>query len=283
MDAAAHLQRLFGHESFRPGQQEAIEAALAGRDALVVMPTGSGKSLCYQLPGLSLDGLTIVISPLVALMRDQGDALTAAGHGAARVLNASLPPGEAESVLAAIADGTLRARAGGARALRRRPLPRRAGRPRDRALRGRRGALPERVGPRLPPRLPAPGRCPRRHRRALHDGADGDRHAARRRRHRPRAAPARPRRGAHGRRPPQPHVRRGRRAGRARAARAARERAGRPVVAPGDRLRRHARALRGGGGAAERVRCARRGVPRGRSRRRSATRARRASWRPRTA
>ena len=106
MDAAAHLQRLFGHESFRPGQQEAIEAAFAGRDALVVMPTGSGKSLCYQLPGLALDGLTIVVSPLVALMRDQGDALAAAGHGAARVLNASLPPGEAESALAAIADGS---------------------------------------------------------------------------------------------------------------------------------------------------------------------------------
>ena len=106
MDAAAHLQRLFGHESFRPGQQEAIEAAFAGRDALVVMPTGSGKSLCYQLPGLALDGLTIVVSPLVALMRDQGDALAAAGHGAARVLNASLPPGEAEAALGAIADGS---------------------------------------------------------------------------------------------------------------------------------------------------------------------------------
>jgi ATP-dependent DNA helicase RecQ len=106
VDAAAHLERLFGHESFRPGQQQAVEAAFAGRDALVVMPTGSGKSLCYQLPGLALDGLTIVISPLVALMRDQGDALARAGHGAARVLNASLPPGEAEAVLAALADGS---------------------------------------------------------------------------------------------------------------------------------------------------------------------------------
>ena len=101
MDAAAHLHRLFGHASFRPGQQEAVEAAFAERDALVVMPTGSGKSLCYQLPGLALDGLTIVISPLVALMRDQGDALAAAGHGAARVLNASLPPGAAEVLQAA--------------------------------------------------------------------------------------------------------------------------------------------------------------------------------------
>ena len=70
MDAVAQLGRLFGHESFRPGQREAVEAAFAGRDALVVMPTGSGKSLCYQLPGLALDGLTIVISPLVALMRE---------------------------------------------------------------------------------------------------------------------------------------------------------------------------------------------------------------------
>jgi RecQ family ATP-dependent DNA helicase len=106
VDAAAHLHRLFGHEAFRPGQREAVEAALAGNDALVVMPTGSGKSLCYQLPGLALDGLAIVISPLVALMRDQGDALAAAGHGAARVLNASLPPGEAESALAALAGGS---------------------------------------------------------------------------------------------------------------------------------------------------------------------------------
>jgi ATP-dependent DNA helicase RecQ len=106
VDAVAQLKRLFGHESFRPGQQDAVEAAFAGRDALVVMPTGSGKSLCYQLPGLALDGLAIVISPLVALMRDQGDALAAAGHGAARVLNASLPPGEAESVLTALADGS---------------------------------------------------------------------------------------------------------------------------------------------------------------------------------
>jgi ATP-dependent DNA helicase RecQ len=106
VDAAAHLHELFGHDAFRPGQREAVEAALAGRDALVVMPTGSGKSLCYQLPGLALDGLAIVVSPLVALMRDQGDALAAAGHGSARVLNASLGPGEADAVLAALADGS---------------------------------------------------------------------------------------------------------------------------------------------------------------------------------
>jgi RecQ family ATP-dependent DNA helicase len=69
-----------GFESWRPGQREAVEAALEGRDSLIVMPTGGGKSLCYQLPGLASEDLTIVVSPLIALMRDQWLRLTAAGH-----------------------------------------------------------------------------------------------------------------------------------------------------------------------------------------------------------
>src|SRR3954451_9219877 len=73
------LRDSFGFPAFRPGQQEACEAALEGRDVLVVMPTGSGKSLCYQLPALMRDDLTIVVSPLVALMQDQVDALRARG------------------------------------------------------------------------------------------------------------------------------------------------------------------------------------------------------------
>src|SRR5690242_4428222 len=73
------LRERFGFPGFRPGQREACEAALADRDVLVVMPTGSGKSLCYQLPGLLRDDLTIVVSPLVALMRDQVDALWSRG------------------------------------------------------------------------------------------------------------------------------------------------------------------------------------------------------------
>src|SRR3954454_14631731 len=81
MDAAAALSSYFGFPAFRPGQREACEAALAGRDVLVVMPTGSGKSLCYQLPALMRDDLTIVVSPLVALMQDQVDALRARGLG----------------------------------------------------------------------------------------------------------------------------------------------------------------------------------------------------------
>ena len=71
------LHQRFGHEAFRPGQDRIIEAVLQGQDALVVMPTGSGKSLCYQLPALMRDGCTIVISPLIALMKDQVDSLHA--------------------------------------------------------------------------------------------------------------------------------------------------------------------------------------------------------------
>src|SRR4051812_22728218 len=81
MDAPAALSSYFGFDAFRRGQREACEAALAGRDVLVVMPTGSGKSLCYQLPALVRDDLTIVVSPLVALMQDQVDALRARGLG----------------------------------------------------------------------------------------------------------------------------------------------------------------------------------------------------------
>jgi ATP-dependent DNA helicase RecQ len=81
MDLTGHLHEHFGFARFRPGQREACEAALQGRDVLVVMPTGSGKSLCYQLPALLRDDLTVVVSPLVALMQDQVEALAARGLG----------------------------------------------------------------------------------------------------------------------------------------------------------------------------------------------------------
>ena len=81
MDVSTALREHFGFPGFRPGQLEAVEAALAGQDVLVVMPTGSGKSLCYQLPALLREDLTIVVSPLVALMQDQVDALRARGLG----------------------------------------------------------------------------------------------------------------------------------------------------------------------------------------------------------
>ena len=76
------LRSVFGFDAFRPGQAEIVAAVCAGRDVLAIMPTGGGKSLCFQLPALCRDGLTVVISPLIALMRDQVRALTAAGVAA---------------------------------------------------------------------------------------------------------------------------------------------------------------------------------------------------------
>ncbi len=82
------LKDVFGYESFRPGQERAISALLSGRNVLTVMPTGSGKSLCFQVPALAMGGLTIVVSPLVALMQDQVAALKLAG-AAAETINSS--------------------------------------------------------------------------------------------------------------------------------------------------------------------------------------------------
>ena len=93
----------FGLARFRPGQREAVAAALAGRDSLVVMPTGGGKSLCYQLPGIATDALTVIVSPLIALMRDQCDRLTGLGHPA--VMLASGQEEDNRAALERIRDG----------------------------------------------------------------------------------------------------------------------------------------------------------------------------------
>ncbi|MCH1604058.1 MAG: DEAD/DEAH box helicase, partial [Synechococcus sp. MOX_bin13] len=77
------MQTHFGWDGFRPGQRPVVDAVLAGRDALAVLPTGGGKSLCYQLPALVREGLVVVISPLVALMEDQVMALQRRGIAAA--------------------------------------------------------------------------------------------------------------------------------------------------------------------------------------------------------
>ena len=83
------LRQVYGHHEFRPGQKELIEGLLSGKDALGVMPTGSGKSLCYQIPALLFPGTTLVISPLISLMKDQVTALKLRGISAA-FLNSSM-------------------------------------------------------------------------------------------------------------------------------------------------------------------------------------------------
>ncbi len=98
MTAALHiLQNTFGYSEFRHRQEEIIQTVLAGHDAFVLMPTGGGKSLCYQIPSLLLDGLTVVVSPLIALMKDQVDALRLSGIAAA-YLNSSLDPNERDTI-----------------------------------------------------------------------------------------------------------------------------------------------------------------------------------------
>ena len=73
------LKKFFGYDSFRPGQEQIVQRLLAGQDVLAVMPTGAGKSICYQVPALLLPGITLVVSPLVSLMKDQVGALVQAG------------------------------------------------------------------------------------------------------------------------------------------------------------------------------------------------------------
>lgn len=105
MEAAREaLRAFFGYQDFRPGQEGVIAALLSGRDALAVMPTGAGKSLCYQIPGVVLGGVTLVVSPLVSLMGDQVRALVEAGVRAA-YLNSTLTPGQQATVLQRALEG----------------------------------------------------------------------------------------------------------------------------------------------------------------------------------
>ena len=101
------LRSRFGFTSFRPLQEDIVRATIDGRDVFVLMPTGGGKSLCYQLPALLMEGFTVVVSPLIALMKDQVDALQAQGI-AATFINSSLPFAEVGRRQAALARGELK-------------------------------------------------------------------------------------------------------------------------------------------------------------------------------
>ena len=105
MDKYDVLKQYFGHSSFRDGQETLVNALLNGEDALGIMPTGAGKSVCYQVPALLLPGITLVISPLISLMKDQVAALISAGVPAA-YLNTSLTPAQLETATTRAAQGT---------------------------------------------------------------------------------------------------------------------------------------------------------------------------------
>ncbi len=98
------LKNYFGYDTFRPGQEEIIEAILNGRDAMAIMPTGAGKSVCYQVPALLLPGITLVVSPLISLMQDQVKALNDVGVHAA-FINSALTEGQIRKALSLAAQG----------------------------------------------------------------------------------------------------------------------------------------------------------------------------------
>src|SRR5437867_10322764 len=104
-DLRAALRSLFGHDDFRPYQREIVEGVMAGCDVLGILPTGAGKSLCYQLPALLLPRPTLVISPLIALMKDQMDGLPPSLHPRATLINSTLDFAEQERRMQSIATG----------------------------------------------------------------------------------------------------------------------------------------------------------------------------------
>ena len=103
-EATGALRKHFGFDDFREGQREVISTILSGKDAVVVMPTGSGKSLCYQLPAMMMSGATLVVSPLIALMKDQVDALQSRGLPAT-FINSAISDAEQRSRIDALRRG----------------------------------------------------------------------------------------------------------------------------------------------------------------------------------
>src|SRR6266851_3876297 len=171
------LRSRFGLAEFRPGQREVIDALCTRNAALAVLPTGGGKSLCYQLPALLFTGVTLVVSPLIALMKDQIDYLRRRGIAAAR-LDSSLETAELLEVGDQLRCGTLQLLYVAPERFKNERFladlrPRYSG---YRPVRGGRSALHLGVGPQLPPGLPQAGRNGARAWRRAHPGADRDSH-----------------------------------------------------------------------------------------------------------
>src|SRR5262249_41860393 len=204
-DAQSALERHFGFSRFREGQDDVIEDVLAGQDVIVVMPTGGGKSLCYQLPALLFPGLTLVISPLIALMKDQVDALNARDIPATYI-NSSLSYDDQLARLRGMSRGEYRLVYIAPERFRNARFVESLKGCKILALRGRGGALHLAGGARFSPRLlgAARGGCrvggPADHR------VDGDGHAAGPVGHRLATRPKKSVQSHRGFRPPQPDV-----------------------------------------------------------------------------
>ena len=104
MTKAETLEHYFGYKTFREGQETIIDRLLSGNDAVGIMPTGAGKSICYQVPALMMEGITLVISPLISLMKDQVSALVQSGVSAA-FINSTLTPRQSDLALSRAANG----------------------------------------------------------------------------------------------------------------------------------------------------------------------------------
>ena len=156
-DPAAVLHDVFGHREFRGQQEAVVRHVTGGGDAVVLFPTGAGKSMCYQIPAMCRHGVGVVISPLIALMRDQVEALKQAGVAAA-ALNSSMSQEQQAEVVQLARDGALDLLYVAPERLAAQQLSPAPDGPRYRALCDRRGALREPVGPRLPARSIASSR-----------------------------------------------------------------------------------------------------------------------------
>src|SRR5471032_3460768 len=108
MDLHEELKRHFGYDGFRKGQEEVVRAVLSGRPSIAILPTGAGKSLCYQLPAMLLEGTTLVVSPLIALMKDQLDMLAQLNVTDAVALNSTLSEEQQEIELARLRAGNVK-------------------------------------------------------------------------------------------------------------------------------------------------------------------------------